>query len=166
LNIESIKALQRELSSLFGVSGFEEDVSSFILSEIESKGLADKAWIDPLGNVLSVKEGNDGQKRILLDAHTDEIGFMVSHIEKTGFLRFVPIGSWDIRILLGQPIIIRSESGDIIHGIIGSKPPHLTSVNERKKIVEINNLYIDIGMGSKNEVLNNNINILSPVYKN
>ena len=159
LNIENIKALQRKLSSLFGVSGFEEDVSSFILSEIESKGLADKAWIDPLGNVLAVKKGNDGQKRILLDAHTDEIGFMISHIEKTGFLRFVPIGSWDTRILLGQTVIIRSESGEVIHGIIGSKPPHLTSVNERKKIVEINNLYIDIGMGSKDEVLNGNINI-------
>jgi putative aminopeptidase FrvX len=159
LNIASIRDFQRKLSSLFGVSGFEEDVSSFILGEIENKQLADKAWIDPLGNLLAVKKGNEGQNKILLDAHTDEIGFMISHIEKTGFLRFVPIGGWDTRILLGQSVIIRSESGEVLHGIIGSKPPHLTTATERKKIVEISEMYIDIGFSSEVEVLNANINI-------
>ncbi|MCK4371445.1 MAG: M42 family peptidase, partial [Candidatus Lokiarchaeota archaeon] len=78
LNIESIKELQKKLSDLLGVSGHEEEVRTFILEEIENRGLADKSWIDPLGNVLAVKEGTIRQNRILLDAHIDEIGFMIS----------------------------------------------------------------------------------------
>ncbi len=159
LNIESIKKLQKNLSALLGVSGHEEEVRTFILEEIEKRGLADKAWIDPLGNVLAVKEGEVGNNRILLDAHIDEIGFMISHVDKKGFLRFVKIGGWDNRILLGQSIILKSGDGQYFHGIIGSKPPHLTTVEERKKVVDISNMYIDIGMTSEAEVLKNQINI-------
>ena len=163
MNLESIKILQKQLSSLFGVSGFEDEVGDFIIDKIEREGLADKVWKDPLGNILAIKDGNEGDNRILFDAHTDEIGFMVSHIEtqksKSGFLRFVLIGAWDIRILLGQAVIIKSKSGDIIPGIIGSKPPHLTSLNERKKTINVDELYIDIGMSSYDEVINNGIDI-------
>ena len=159
LDIKSIKKLQQELSSLIGVSGHEEDVRNFILNEIESKDLADKAWIDPLGNVLAIKEGISRGQRILLDAHIDEIGFMVSHIEKKGFLRFVPIGGWDNRILLGQTLVLKSGDGQLYDGIIGSKPPHLTTQEERKKQVDIAEMYIDIGATSKEEVLSFNINI-------
>lgn len=159
MNIESIKVLQKELSSLIGVSGYEDDVSDFILKKIEKENLVDKVWKDNLGNILAVKEGTNGSNRILLDAHTDEIGFMISHIENKGFLRFVPIGGWDKRILLGQSVVIRSEPGKIHRGIIGSKPPHLTSLNERKKIVEISDMYIDVGMDSKEELIRNNIKI-------
>ena len=159
LNIESINELQKKLSALLGVSGHEEEVRAFILEEIEKKDLADKSWIDPLGNVLAIKEGNVGENRILLDAHIDEIGFMVSHIDKKGFLHFVSIGGWDNRILLGQSIILKSGEGKIFHGIIGSKPPHLSTMEERKKVVDIPNMYIDIGMSSDEEVLDNNINI-------
>ena len=159
MDIESIKSLQEELSTLIGVSGHEDDVSNFILNLIEKENLATEAWIDPLGNVLVKKKGTAGKERILLDAHIDEIGFMVSHIEKSGFLRFVPIGGWDQRILLGQSVIVRSKVGEKFHGIIGSKPPHLTTANERKKPVEIPEMYIDIGMNSIEEVKNNSIDI-------
>jgi len=159
LNIESIKDLQKKLSALLGVSGHEEEVRTFILEEIEKRGLADKSWIDPLGNVLAIKEGNVGINRILLDAHIDEIGFMISHIDKKGFLHFVSIGGWDNRILLGQSIILKSGDGQLFHGIIGSKPPHLSSIEERKKVVDIPSMYIDIGMSSDGEVIDNNINI-------
>ncbi len=159
LNVESIKDYQKKLSSLIGVSGYEEDLSNFILNEIETKELADKAWIDALGNVLALKEGKDQKNRILLDAHIDEIGFMVSHIEKKGFLRFILIGGWDTRILLGQSIVLKSSSGEIFQGIIGSKPPHLTTAEERKKQVQTSNMYIDIGMASKDEVVKHNISV-------
>ncbi len=159
MDIKSIKSLQEELSTLIGVSGHEVDVSNFILKLIEKENLADKVWIDPLGNVLAIKNGTTGKERILLDAHIDAIGFMVSHIEKSGFLRFVPIGGWDQRILLGQSVIVRSKEGDKFHGIIGSKPPHLTTAAERKKPVEIPEMYIDVGMTSIEEVKNNNIDI-------
>ncbi len=159
LDIESIKELQQKLSSLLGVSGHEEEVSNFILGEIEKNGLADKVWIDPLGNVLALKEGKTGQNRILLDAHIDEIGFMISHVDDKGFLRFVNIGGWDNRILLGQSVILKSGNGKIFNGIIGSKPPHLTTIEERKKVVDIDKMYIDIGFSSYDEVIGNNINI-------
>ena len=159
LNIESLKEFQKKLSSLLGVSGHEEEVRNFLLEEIENRTLADKSWIDPLGNVLAIKEGNIGKNRILLDAHIDEIGFMVSHITKKGFLRFVPIGGWDNRILLGQSVILKSNDGKFFNGIIGSRPPHLTTIEERKKVVDISNMYVDIGMTSKEEVRDNHINI-------
>jgi endoglucanase len=159
LSIENIKELQHQLSKLIGVSGHEADVSNYILDLIETENLADKAWIDPLGNVLVIKEGNEKTNRILLDAHIDEIGFMISHIEKRGFLRFVLIGGWDTRILLGQSVILKSSSGETFNGIIGSKPPHLTSIEERKKKVEVSDMYIDLGLESEEEVYDNNITI-------
>ena len=157
--IETIKILQNELSSLLGVSGSEDEVSDFILSMIHEKNLADKAWKDKLGNVLVVKNGENNSERILFDAHIDEIGFMISHIEKKGFLRFIPVGGWDTRILLGQPIIIKSDKGKIYHGLIGSKPPHLSTLGERKKNVDIPDMYIDIGMTSNEEIENEGIKI-------
>ncbi len=159
LNIESIKNLQEKLSSLIGVSGHEEEVSNFILNEIKEYNLADKFWIDPIGNVLAIKGGKEGKNRILLDAHIDEIGFMISHIEKRGFLRFVLIGGWDTRILLGQLIILKSKAGKILYGIIGSKPPHLTTIEERKQLIKVANMYIDIGLQSEKEVISNGIEI-------
>jgi len=160
MNIENIKILQEKLSSLIGVSGFEDDVSKFILNLIKEEQLADRAWIDQLGNVLAVVNGTkENPEKILLDAHIDEIGFMISHIARGGFLRFVPIGGWDVRILLGQPVVIRSESGKLYNGIIGSKPPHLTTASERKKLVEIKDMYIDIGIFSKEEVEKEGIKI-------
>jgi len=159
INIESIKDYQKKLSSLIGVSGYEEDVSNFILNEIEINDLADKVWIDSLGNVLAIKEGENPDRKILLDAHIDEIGFMVSHIEKKGFLRFVLIGGWDTRILLGQPVILKSRLGALFHGVIGSKPPHLTTIEERKKQIQSSDMYLDIGMTSKEEVDSHNIKV-------
>jgi endoglucanase len=71
----------------------------------------------------------------------------------------VLIGGWDTRILLGQSVILKSNTGEIFHGIIGSKPPHLTSLDERKKQVEVSNMYIDLGFNSEEEVENSNIQI-------
>ncbi|MEJ2296424.1 MAG: M42 family metallopeptidase [Candidatus Lokiarchaeota archaeon] len=159
MNLDSIKFLQEQLSNLIGVSGHEDEVGDFILSIIEKEGLADKAWKDPLGNILAIKKGAKENERVLFDAHTDEIGFMISHVDQKGFLRFVPVGGWDTRILLGQSVVVRAESGINFHGIIGSSPPHLTTLSERKKIVNIDQMYIDIGLSSKNEVASSQIGV-------
>jgi endoglucanase len=158
---KSIKEYQEKLSSLIGISGYEDDVSDFILNVIKKNELADKAWKDPLGNILVIKKGAKGDKgeKILLDAHIDEIGFMISHIDKRGFLKFVPVGTWDDRIFLGQAVVIKNKKGEIINGIIGSKPPHLTTANERKKKLKVSDLYIDIGMTSRQEVNENGIKV-------
>lgn len=148
--LNDIKSLQKELSELIGVSGHEEPVIHFIQSQIED--FVDKAWIDPLGSLLAIKEGEKDKDRIMIDAHADEIGFMVSYVEpRGGFLRFVPIGGWDTRILLGQAVKILANDGKEYHGIIGSKPPHLISESEMKSVVKISDMYIDTGM-SKDEL--------------
>ena len=159
MNLDGIKILQKELSDLIGVSGHEDEVGNFILSIIEREGLADKAWKDPLGNILAIIQGSEDSERILFDAHTDEIGFMISHIDQKGFLRFVPVGGWDTRILLGQSVVIPTDSGKKFHGIIGSSPPHLTSPSERKKIVSIDQMYIDIGFNTNEQVEASNITV-------
>jgi endoglucanase len=148
--LNDIKSLQKELSELIGVSGHEESVIHFIQNQIEDK--VDKVWIDPLGSLLAIRKGVGDKDRIMIDAHADEIGFMVSYIEpKGGFLRFVPIGGWDTRILLGQAVKILANDGKEYHGIIGSKPPHLISESEMKSVVKISDMYIDTGM-SKEEL--------------
>ncbi|MHA1228593.1 MAG: hypothetical protein ACTSPV_17860 [Candidatus Hodarchaeales archaeon] len=140
MDLESIKKTQRELSEMIGVSGYEDRVLEYIISRIEDK--VDKLWVDRLGSLLAIKKGSLEKERIMLDAHIDEVGFMISYIERGGFLRFVPIGGWDTRILLGQAVKIVGNDGKIYDGITGSKPPHLTTEAERKSAVEIKDLYI------------------------
>lgn len=159
VDIDRIKKDQEMLSSLIGISGYEEEVSEFILNLIKDEELADKVWVDNLGNVLAIINGKNKVKKILLDAHMDEIGFMVSHIDEKGFLKFALIGGWDERILLGQSVIIKSSENETYHGIIGSKPPHLSTSKERKQKIEASKLYIDIGCFSKQEVIDQNIDI-------
>jgi len=156
-DFKGIKALQRQLSELIGVSGHEKPVVDFIQSQIEDN--VEKMWIDPLGSLLAIIEGEGGKDRIMLDGHVDEIGFMVNYIDSKGFLRFVPIGGWDSRIFLGQSVKILAKDNKEFHGIIGSNPPHLTTQSERKTIVKISDMYIDIGLSTKEAVKSSGIQI-------
>ncbi|MFX0122835.1 MAG: M42 family metallopeptidase [Candidatus Hodarchaeota archaeon] len=156
-NLEGIKNLQRQLSEIIGVSGYEKPVIDFIQSQIED--LVDKMWIDPLGSLLAIINGEQEKDRIMIDSHVDEIGFMVSYIDPKGFLRFVPVGGWDSRTLLGHSVKILSNDYKEFHGIIGSKPPHLTTESERKNAVKISDMYIDIGLSTKEEVESRGIQI-------
>ncbi|MHA1415854.1 MAG: M42 family peptidase, partial [Candidatus Heimdallarchaeaceae archaeon] len=93
MNIDrnEIIKMQEKLSNLIGCPGREEEVAEFILSQLND--CVDRAWIDPLGNVLAIKKGTvENGMKILLDAHMDEVGFMISHIEEKGFLRIAPLG--------------------------------------------------------------------------
>jgi endoglucanase len=81
----------------------------------------------------------------------DEIGLMVKLVTKEGFIRFLPLGGWFDQVLLGQRMVIKTNKGDVV-GIIGAKPPHLLPADERKKVVTKDEMYIDIGASSKEEV--------------
>ncbi len=146
-DLEKIKKTQRELSELIGVSGFEAPVVNYVKAEIEK--FVDKVWVDPLGSLLAIKKGENPSEKLLLDAHVDEIGFMINYIDPKGFLRFVPIGGWDNRILLGQSVKIIGKDNKIYDGITGSKPPHLTTQKERQTAVKVSDMYIDTGMSSE-----------------
>jgi len=140
-------ALLKKLSEAAGVPGREEAVRRLVIREI--KPLVDEVRTDALGNVIALKRGTPkGKKRlkVMLAAHMDEIGFFVSHIdEKTGFLRLDPLGGIDPRVLLAQRVIVHTETGDLL-GAIGSKPVHLLTEEERRKAVELKELFVDVGL--------------------
>lgn len=99
---------------------------------------------------------------MLLAGHTDEIGFIISSITKEGFLTFNQLGGWWDQVLLAQKVIIRGKNGDVI-GVIASKPPHIIPQDERKKVVVKKNMFIDIGVCSKEEVEEVGIRVGDPV---
>jgi endoglucanase len=87
----------------------------------------------------------------MVAGHMDEIGFMVKHVTKEGFLKFLPIGGWFDQVLLGQRVTIKARDKDVT-GVIGAKPPHLLPSDERSKVVLKKDMYIDIGVSSRKEV--------------
>lgn len=157
MTVKDIIELQTKLSDLIGVPGHEEPIAELIIQEVTP--LVDKIWTDPLGNVLAIKEGLKGENRILLDAHMDEVGLMVSHVEPNGFLRFVLLGGWDTRTLLSQSVVLLNDKGEVYHGVIGAKPPHILTAEERTKPVQPHEMYIDVGLRSEGEVVDNGIHV-------
>ncbi|MFQ6117946.1 MAG: M42 family peptidase, partial [Candidatus Bipolaricaulia bacterium] len=128
-------------------SGFEEEASKVWREEAE--GFADRTWVDLHGNSFAlVNEG--GSPRVMLAGHADEIGLMISYIDEHGFLYFRGIGGWDPQVLPGQRVWIKTKKGKIA-GMIGRKPIHLLDQEERKKVVKLEDLWIDIGAKDKEE---------------
>ena len=137
--------LIRKLALLDGASGGEDDVRKFILDEI-SPYCACKT--DPLGNVIAEKKGKKpSAKKILLDAHTDEVGLIITSITEGGFLRFKPVGGINTSALMFR----RVKIGGKIGGVISGKPIHLVDGEEEKKLPEADSLYIDIGATSRKQ---------------
>ncbi len=147
--MESIDLL-RELSDAFGVSGFEDEVREHI-KELVSP-YVDEVRTDILGNLIATRRGS-GDFTMMLDAHMDEVGFMVKWIDKKGYLFFSPIGGWDPRIIPGHRVEILTRSGEKRHGVIGSAPPHILTDEERKKPIPIEKMFIDVGASSRQEAV-------------
>lgn len=136
--------LLKKLCEAHGVPGREEAVRALVVLEL--KGLCDEIRTDALGNVIALKKGNGRGPKVMIAAHMDEIGFLVSHVdEKNGFVRIDPVGGFDPRVLMAQRVLVHTESGDLM-GIIGSKPPHILTEEERKKPLELKDLFIDLGL--------------------
>lgn len=139
---------QKVLSEILGVSGNEEKVVKQIIEEI--KPYVDNYWVDATGNLLAVIEGPPGSPAILLDAHTDEIGFMITHVDEKGFAYFTTVGGWDERMFLGQSVIIEPKD-ERLFGVVGALPPHILPPESRKESVTVDNLFLDFGFMSKEE---------------
>ncbi len=138
----------RELSNEIGVPGFESRVRALISSKAEA--FADDLRVDALGNLVATKRGSKGGRTVLLDAHMDEVGFIVSHVDGNGFIRFEELGGWDDRNLLGHPVRFPVEQG-FVDGVIGTKPPHLQKPDEREKVVKREQMFVDIGASSRED---------------
>jgi len=141
---DEIRLLEK-LSNAFGPSGSEDDVADLLKKELEA--YADETHVDKLGNVLFYHNGKEGSPKIMLAAHMDEIGFIVTFVEETGFLRFDTIGGITNIIMPGQRVLLRGDKG-YLKGIIGTKPPHLMTVEELGKIIPKEDLFIDVGADS------------------
>lgn len=137
-----MKDLVQKLSDMRGVSGFEYSFSQKI--EKFFCELGNESFTDSLGNVVAVKKcGRENPLKIMIEAHMDEIGLMVSGIDDKGFLSFVSVGGIDTRILPGSEVTVHGTR-DII-GVIGAKPPHLQEAGEDKKALKSEKMYIDTG---------------------
>ena len=128
-------------------SGFEEEISHVWREEADR--FAERTWADSHGNSFAVvNEG--GIPRVMLAGHADEIGLMITYIDDNGYLSFAGIGGWDPQVLPGQRVWIQGMTGPIL-GVIGRKPIHLLEEEERKKVVKIEDLWIDIGAKDKED---------------
>lgn len=141
--------LLSDLCRAIGVSGDEAPVAEVIRAALGDS--VDRIWTDPMGNLYALREGQS-ERRLMLDAHMDEIGLMIQHIDAGGFLHFDLLGGWDERILPAQMVLIRVADGRLIPGIIGSQPPHILQASERKGVMSASELFIDIGAESAAEV--------------
>ncbi len=138
------KMLLKTLCELNGPSGNEDAVRDFILKEISPYC---EAHIDKMGNILAFKKGVKSPKhKVMLDAHMDEVGVIITSITDSGLLRFATVGGIKTEALLCKRVCF----GDTV-GVIGAKPIHQSSADERKKLPEVESLYIDIGATDKKD---------------
>jgi tetrahedral aminopeptidase len=146
MNIE----LLRKICEVPGAPGFESRVRNLILQEL--KPLCDEITVDNMGSIIAIKRGvsNTDGKKVMVAAHMDEIGFIVTHIDDNGFIRFHPLGGFDPKTLTAQRVIVHGTQ-DMI-GVMGSKPIHVMSPEEKNKLPKLTDYFIDMGM-SKSEVL-------------
>lgn len=133
--------LLKKICEAPGAPGFEQPIRSLILTQLE--GLIDHISVDNMGNVIALKKGS-GEGKMMVSAHMDEIGFIVTHIDDQGFVRFHTLGGFDPKTLTSQRVIVHGKK-DLI-GVMGSKPIHLMKSEERNKAPKITDYYIDLGM--------------------
>lgn len=131
----------KELSEVPGVSGFEGPVKNLLKEKLAQ---CCAVSYDGIGSIVFSRETDAKAPKIMLAAHMDEIGFLVKHITKEGFLKFVTVGGWWEQVLLGQRVEVLTQNGPV-PGVIGSKPPHILTPEERKKVVPKSEMYIDVG---------------------
>ena len=142
--------MMKDLTDAPGVSGFEEPVRRVMRRYLEPFG---DVTTDNLGSIIGRKVGKHGGPKVVLAGHMDEIGFMVTRITDEGYVKFQTLGGWWSQVMLAQRVEIYTRDGVVI-GVIGSKPPHILSPDDRRKVYTIPQMFIDIGASSRQEVEN------------
>ncbi len=136
--------LLKQICEVAGAPGHEQRVREIVMKEV--KPFADSVTVDNMGNLTAFKKGKKN-KKVMIAAHMDEISFIVTHIDEKGFLRFNPLGGFDPKTLTAQRVIVHGKK-DVI-GVMGCKPIHVMSAEERTKIVPITDYFIDLGLSRK-----------------
>ena len=142
-----------------GPSGFERRAAEVWRKEAET--FADSVGTDVAGNT-SAKINPDGSPCVMMAGHIDEIGFQVTHMDKQGFLYFAGVGGWDPQVVVGQRLRILTSQGDLI-GVVGKKAIHLQKPEQRKKVSQLSDLWIDIGVTSREEAQDSGVRVGDPM---
>lgn len=138
----------RELSSLYGISGRENEVKEYIIDQIKDYS---EYSVDNLGNIIGFRKGKKTAKnKVMIDAHMDEVGFIVTYITDDGLLKFAKVGGINTKVFVGKTVKV---GNDKIIGVIGIVPIHLTDREKERDIPEFEDLYIDIGATSREEAM-------------
>jgi endoglucanase len=144
---EAIELL-RELTEAHGVPGHEDAVRAIFRKRLEGMG---KMRTDRLGSIVCEREGPVGGPRVLVAGHCDEVGFAVQQITPRGFVKLVALGGWWTHTLVAQRVRILTRSGREVLGVIGSTPPHFLAEGQRDKVMGLEQMFVDIGAGSREE---------------
>jgi len=134
----------KDLVEAHGVPGFEGGVAAVMARYLKGVGTISR---DRLGSFICELSGPAGGPRVMLAGHLDEVGFMVKSVTKEGFVKFLPLGGWWGHVVLAQRLVIKTRKGDVL-GVVGSKPPHELRDEDRKKVLEIREMYLDVGATS------------------
>ena len=146
--MDATEILLKELTEASGAPGREEEVAA--LMEKRLKSLATVSY-DKLGSIIAEKRGSSKEPRVMIAGHLDEVAFMVTEIAKEGYIRFLPLGGWWGHVALAQRVRIMTRKG-MVRGVVGSKAPHVLPEDERRKVLEIGQLFIDVGCQDKFDV--------------
>ena len=138
----------KDITEVGGIPGYEHEVRAVMREYLQDVATIEQ---DKMGSFIGKHVGDVEGPRVMLAGHMDEIGFMVRLVTKEGFVKFQALGGWWDQVLLGHRVLIRTSKGDVI-GVMGAKPPHLLEADERKKVVEKKDMYIDVGACSEDEV--------------
>jgi putative aminopeptidase FrvX len=145
--MDNTEKLLKEITEASGVPGYEGDVRAIMRRYLEDVAVIEQ---DKMGSLIGKRVGESERPRVMLAGHMDEIGFMVKLVTKEGFIKFVPLGGWWDQVLLGHRVTIKTAKGNVV-GVLGAKPPHMLDADERKKVVEKKDMYIDVGACSEEE---------------
>ena len=137
-------SLLKEICEVAGAPGYEQRIREFIIKEVSP--LVDEIKVNNMGNVYAIKKGKN-PKKVMIGAHMDEIGFIVTHIDDNGFVRFHTLGGFDPKTLTAQRVIIHGKKD--VMGVMGAKPIHVMSAEERTKNPKTTDYFIDLGLSKK-----------------
>ncbi|MGL4451029.1 MAG: M42 family metallopeptidase [Sarcina sp.] len=147
-----------------GIAGCEKEVSRVMKSQMED--YVDEISYDNLGSIIGFKKGKEGSPKIMMTGHMDEVGFIVRGILENGYLVLLPIGGWWVHALVSQELVVTTSKGEKFKGIVVGRAPHGMSKDEKEKVLDNTKIYLDLGVESREEVLEFGISIGDMVTPN
>jgi endoglucanase len=139
--VDFVEQMLKEMTDAHGTSGHEGSARSVMRRYLKNNA---RISYDRLGSLIAEKKGRAGGPRVMIAAHLDEVGFMVSEIDKNGYIRFLPLGGWWGHVVLGQRVKIHTAKGPVV-AVVGCTPPHMLPEEKRKNVLPLEKMYLDVG---------------------